>query len=104
MYSDIIVVWMWYSTGIWVIRSTTVLLHFDSMNFPSRRSGCFTLGLPLHGEAAGGDLIAGKLTSGEISAVSASPASVCLSSGAGWPEDPPVGSSVWIWVEEVGCT
>ena len=35
------VVWMWYSTGIWVIWSTTVLLHFDSMNFSSRKSGRF---------------------------------------------------------------
>ena len=43
LYSDIIVVWMWYSTGIWVIWSTTVLLHYDSMDFPSRKSGRFTI-------------------------------------------------------------
>ena len=42
MYSNIIVVWMWYSTGIWVIWSTTVLLHFDSVDFPSRKSGRFS--------------------------------------------------------------
>ena len=42
LYSDIIVVWMWYSTGIWVIWSTTVLLHFDSVDFPSRKSGRFS--------------------------------------------------------------
>ena len=41
LYSDIIVVWMWYSTGIWVIWSTTVLLHFDSVDFPSWKSGHF---------------------------------------------------------------
>ena len=41
LYSDVIVVWMWYSTGIWVIRSTTVLLHFDSVDFPSWKSGLF---------------------------------------------------------------
>ena len=41
LYSDIIVVWMWYSTGIWVIWSTMVLLHFDSVDFPSWKSGCF---------------------------------------------------------------
>ena len=41
MYSDIIVVWMWYLTGIWVIWSTTVLLHFDAMDFPSWKSGSF---------------------------------------------------------------
>jgi hypothetical protein len=35
LYSDIIVVWMWYSTVIWVIRSIVVLLHFDSVDFPS---------------------------------------------------------------------
>ena len=39
LYSDIIVVWMWYSTGIWIIWSTTVLLHFDTVDFPSRKSG-----------------------------------------------------------------
>ena len=42
LYSDIIVVWMWYSTGIWVIWSTTVLLHFNSVVFPSRKLGCFS--------------------------------------------------------------
>ena len=41
LYSDIIVVWMWYSTGIWVIWSTTVLLHFDAVDFPSWKSGSF---------------------------------------------------------------
>ena len=39
--SDIIVVWMWYSTGNWVIWSTTVLLHIDSVDFPSWKSGLF---------------------------------------------------------------
>ena len=42
MYSDIIVVRMWYSTRIWVIWSTTVLLHFDSVDFPSQKSGRFS--------------------------------------------------------------
>ena len=32
---------MWYSTGIWVIWSTAVLLRFDSVDFPSRKSGLF---------------------------------------------------------------
>ena len=27
LYSDIIIVWMWYSTRIWVIWSTTVIIH-----------------------------------------------------------------------------
>ena len=43
LYSNIIVVLMWYSTGIWVIWFTTVLLHFDSVDFPSRKSGRFTV-------------------------------------------------------------
>ena len=34
-------VWMWYSTGIWVIWSTTVIIHFDFVDFPSRKSGRF---------------------------------------------------------------
>ena len=41
LYYDIIVVWMWYSTRIWVIWSTMVLLHFDSVDFPSWKSGLF---------------------------------------------------------------
>ena len=48
MYSDIIVVWMWYSTGIWVIWSTTVLLHFNSVDFPSRKLGLFQAGSDYH--------------------------------------------------------
>jgi hypothetical protein len=51
MYSDIIVVWMWYSTEIWVIRSTTVLIHFDSMDFPSWKLGSFQLRAPSHNTA-----------------------------------------------------
>ena len=43
LYSDIIVVWMWYSTGIWVIWSTTVLLHFDAVDFPLWKSGSLQL-------------------------------------------------------------
>ena len=46
MYSDIIVVWMWYSTRIWVIWFTTVILHFDSVDFPSWKSGRF-IGHPI---------------------------------------------------------
>ena len=42
LYSDIIIVWMWYSIEIWVIWSTTVIINFDSVDFPSRKSGRFT--------------------------------------------------------------
>ena len=42
LYSDIIVVWMWYLTRIWVIWSTMVILHFDSMDFPLWKSGRFS--------------------------------------------------------------
>ena len=41
LYSDIIIVWMWYATRIWVIWSITVLLHFTSVDFPSWKSGLF---------------------------------------------------------------
>ena len=41
LFSDFIVVWMRFLTRIWVIWSTTVLLHFDSVDFPSQKSGRF---------------------------------------------------------------
>ena len=46
LYYDITIIWMWYSTVNWVIWSTTVLLHFDAVDFPSWKSCRFTWASP----------------------------------------------------------